>query len=254
MWTILLGPFISIFPKRWRELLPFSKQVRWGPAGAISGLAESMVALVALSYWYMYAMTAWVARGVESAMSGKMGPGVTDQAIGSVALVIWATHPLTLLLGYAGLEGAIRLCSAAFAGNVLGILPLFLLDKTLVTVFRRRGPKNMNAAANSPGNSSLLGALREKVQTATLPAVSDELCFKTSASENILEIRASRRKQDWIPPRIVRYRDCYYRLEADSFGSGPRPFLYTLRQLPAGVPGRTVLLYSPSDAVFKGAR
>src|SRR5712672_2397673 len=203
MWTFLLGPLISIFPKRWRELLPFSKQVRWVPSGAISGLAESMAALVALSYWYMYAMTTWAARGVESAMSGKMGPGVTDQAIGSVALVIWATHPLTLLLGYAGLEGAIRLCSAAFAGNALGILPLFLVDKVFVTVFRRRGPKNMNAA----GNSSLLGALREKALTAGVRVVSDELLFKTSATENILEIRASSRKQDWIPPRIVRYQD-----------------------------------------------
>jgi len=53
---------------------------------------------------------------------------VTDQAIGSVALVIWATHPLTLLLAYAGIEGAIRLCAAAFSDNILGIFPLFLLD------------------------------------------------------------------------------------------------------------------------------
>jgi hypothetical protein len=254
MWTFLLGPFISILPKRWRELLSFSKQVRWGLAGVISGLVESMIALVALSYWYMYAMTAWVARGVESAMSGKMGPGVTDQAIGSVALVIWATHPLTLLLGYAGLEGAVRLCSAAFAGNILGIFPLFLLDKVFVTLFRRRGPKNMNAAANLPGNSSLIGALREKVLTASLPAVSDELCFRKSATENILEIRASHKKKEWIAPRIVRYQDNYYRLEADSLGSAPRPFLYTLRQLPAGVPGRTVLLYSPSDAIISEQR
>jgi hypothetical protein len=254
MWTFLLGPFISIFPKRWRELLPFSNQVQWGPAAAMSGLAESMIALVALAYWYMYAMSAWVARGVESALSGKMGPGVTDQAIGSVALVIWATHPLTLLLGYAGLEGAIRLCSAAFAGSTLGIFPLFVLDKIFMTIFRRPGAKSPDAAANSSGNSSLLGALRDKVLTASLPAVSDELCFRKSASESILEIRASRRKKDWTPPRIVRYQGSYYRLEADALGPAPRPFLYTLRQLAAGVPGRTVLLYSPLDAVIKDAR
>jgi hypothetical protein len=136
----------------------------------------------------------------------------------------------------------------------LGILPLFLLDKVFVTAFRRRGPKNMSAAAKLPGNSSLLGVLREKALTASLPVVSDELCFRKSATENILEIRASRRKQDWTPPRIVRYQDSYYRLEADSLGAAPRPFLYTLRRLPAGVPGRTVLLYSPSDAVIKDAR
>jgi hypothetical protein len=253
MWTFLLGPFVSVFPKRWRDALPFSTHVRWGLATAVSGLAESAIALVAVSYWYLHAMTAWVGRGVEAAMSGKMGPGVTDQAIGSVALVIWVTHPLTLLLGFAGIEGAIRLCAAAFSDNILGILPLFLLDKVFVTVFRRRGPKSMNAA-NSPNNSSLVGAVRERVLVARLPIVSDELCFRRSASEEILEIYASRRKQDWTPPRVVRYQDRYYRLEADSLGPAPRPFHYMLRRLAAGVPGRTVLQYSPSDATIKDTR
>jgi hypothetical protein len=201
----------------------------------------------------MHAMTAWVGRGVAAALSGKMGPGVTDQAIGSVALVVWATHPLTLLLGYAGIEGAIRLCAAAFSDNILGIFPLFLLDKVFVAPFRRRGPKNTNTAHSSRNNSSLVSAVRERVLIASLPIVSDELCFRTSASEEILEIHASRRKEDWTPPRVVRFRDSYYRLEADSLGPAPRPFHYTLRRLPAGVPGRTVLLYSPSDGVIKDA-
>ncbi len=253
MWTFLLGPFIAIFPKRCRESLPFSKQVQWGPAAAISGLAESTIALVALGYWYMHAMTAWVNRGVESAMSGKMGPGVTDQAIGSVALVIWATHPLTLFLGYVGFEGAIRLCSA-FTGNALGIFPLFLIDKIFATVFLRGATENTQSVPSSSGNSSLAGALRDKFLTVSVPVVSDELCFRKSATENILEVRTSRRKKDWTAPRIVRYENSYYRLEADSLTSPPRPYLYTLRQLPAGVPGRTVLLYSPSDAVIKEGR
>jgi hypothetical protein len=216
---------------------------------------ELVIALIALSYWYMYAMTAWVGRGTEAALSGKMGPGVTDQAIGSVALVIWATHPLTLLLGYAGIEGAIRLCAAAFSDNILGIFPLFLLDKILVTAFCRRRAKNTNTntTRSSRINSSLMGALRERLLTASSPIVSDELCYRRSASEEILEIHTSRRKEHWTPPLVVRFRDNYYRLEADSLGSPPRPFRYMLRRLPAGVPGRTVLLYSPSDPVIKNA-
>jgi hypothetical protein len=251
MWTFLFGPLISIFPKRWRESLPFSTHVRWGPATVISGLAESVIALIALSYWYMYAMTAWVGRGVESALSGKMGPGVTDQAIGSVALIIWATHPRTLLLGYVGIEGAIRLCAAAFSDNIWGIFPLFLLDRIFVAPFRRRGKKSEKGPSSSPNNPSLVGAVRERMLTGMLPVVSDELCFRRSASEEILEIHASRRKQDWTPPRVVRYQDGYYRLDADSLGPAPRPFHYILHRLPAGVPGRTVLLYSPPDVVIR---
>jgi hypothetical protein len=201
----------------------------------------------------MHAMTAWVERGVEAALSGKMGPGVTDQAIGSVALVVWATHPLTLLLAYAGIEGAIRLCAAAFSDNILGIFPLFLFDKIFVTAFCRREAKNTNTMRSSRINSSLMGALRERLLTASWSIVSDELYFKSDASEEILEIHTSRRKEGWTPPRVVRFQDHYYRLEADSLGPPPRPFRYMLRRLPAGVPGRTVLLYSPSDPVIKNA-
>jgi hypothetical protein len=251
MWTYLLGPFISIFPKRWRETLSFSPYVRWAPATIISGLAESVLALIALSYWYSYAMTAWVARGVDTALTGKLGPGVTPQEIGSVALAVWATHPLTWLFGYVCLEGVIRLCGAAFTDSIFGTLPLFLLDQVFYRAFRRRGPKNMNVPASSSNNSSLAGALRERVLVARLPVVADELCFRRSASEDILEIRACRRKEDWNPPRVVRYQDMYYRLEADSMGAAPRPFCYMLRRLPAGVPGRTVLQYSPSDVIVK---
>jgi len=253
MLTYILGPFVSILPRRWRELLPFSMSVQWKPATAISGLSESVLALIALSYWYSYAMTAWVGRAVDSALEGKLGPGVTPQQIGTVALAVWATHPLTLFLGYLGLEGAIRLCAAAFSDNILGIFPLFLFDKVFVAPFRRLGPKNRNAADDSRNNSSLVSAIRERVLAARLPIVSDELCFRRDASEEILEIRASRRKEDWTPPRVVCYQESYYRLEADSLGPAPRPFHYVLRRLPAGVPGRTVLLYSPSDAVIKHA-
>jgi hypothetical protein len=41
----------------------------------------------------------------------------------------------------------------------------------------------------------------------------------------------------------VRVGDTYYRLEQTSVTTGDHPFLYRLRKLPAGVPGRTVILY-----------
>ena len=84
--------------------------------------------------------------------------------------------------------------------------------------------------------------------TARLSPVPDELCVVRNTSEEILEIRASRPKPDWTPPRVVRYEDRYYRLEESARGSGPRPFVYKLRRLAAGVPGRTVLTYSPEEA------
>jgi hypothetical protein len=244
MWTYILGPFLSLLPKRWRKSFRFDPPIHWARAAAISGLAESVAAVIALSYWYSYSVTTWVSRALDLALEGKLGNGVTDHAIGFTALLIWTSHPLTWLIAYFCAEGAARLCSAAFSDSVLGIFPLFLLDKAIVRIFLRRASKEADhAEAASPG-STFLGAIRERMMIARLPLVSDELFFSRNATEELLEIHACRRKDDWVPPRVVRYLDGYYRLEASSRGEGPRPFRYKLRRLPAGVPGRTVLLYS----------
>lgn len=251
MWTYLLGPFLSILPTRWRNSLGLSAFVQWRTAATISGLAELAGAIAALMQWYSYAMTTWVGRGLDAAMSGQL-PGVTDLEIGSVALTVWATHSLTLALAYCGVEGAVRLCSAAFGDTPLGILPLYLVDRVFGLVFGRRRPGPMDVAGSSSNSvSSFAGAIGERLLLARLPQVSDELWFRRNASGEILEVRSCRRKEDWTPPRVVRYEESYYRLEGSSLGTPPRPFHYTLRRLPAGVPGRSVLLYSPSDAVIR---
>ena len=251
MWTYVLGPFFALVPRPWRDLLVRPEDVQWGRAAAISGFVEGGLALYALGRWYYYAMSTWVGNAVAAALSGQAGGEVSPQAIGGVALAIWVTHPVTLLLGYAGLEGAFRLCAGAFARNAYGTLPLFLVDKILFGPFRRR-PRNVATAGGvRAGFSSYVGAIGESVQGLTSREVPDELCFTKTNLGEFLEIRACRRKPDWIPPKTVRYLDRYYRLESDSRAGGSRSFLYQLRKLPAGVPGRTVLLYSPSDPVVR---
>jgi len=252
MWTILLGPLLAFLPRPWRNSLPFSRSIQWVRAAILSGFVEFVAAIIALSYWYMYAMTAWVDHAVDSALDGKMGPGITTHQIAGVALAVWAIHPLTWFFGYFMFEGAVRLAGAVSSGSVLGTLPLFLLDKILFGPFRRRRADSFDPTHNFSGNaSSFWGAIRERMQFANLRHVRDELLFRTNGSEEILEIHACRRKQDWNPPRVVRVEDRYYHLENSSIGSGTRPFRYTLRRLAAGVPGRNVLLYSPADALVR---
>ncbi|MBZ5659918.1 MAG: hypothetical protein LAO08_05870 [Acidobacteriia bacterium] len=254
MLTYLFGPILATLPAPWRRALPWFAEIPWGKAAALSGLAELLSALVALMYWYSYAMTAWVGNAVAVGLTGQNGPEVSPQAIGGVALMIWATHPLTWLLGFAGIEGSLRLCAGAFAGSPCGILPLYLIDKIVIGPFRRRNPAMANAGGGIRNNvSSYAGAIREKITLATLPEVPDEIRTRNTASAEILEIFGSRRKPGWTPPRVVRYLDSYYSLEEESSGSGSRPFRYRLRRLPTGVPGRTVLLYAPADAVIRNA-
>jgi len=253
MWTYVLGPFLSVFPRRWREAFPFSGHVSWPRATAISGITESTAALIGLAHWYYYAMNTWVGRGVDTALSGKSGPGVRPQDIGGVALIVWASHPLTWLIGYFGLEGALRV-GAALTGTGLGTLPFFLIGKTCSLLFGARAADPLSETGSADHAFSEANGIRARIAGAGLSSISDELFFERKGAEEILEICASRKKEGWGPPRTVRYQDTYYRLEAASLGERPRPFHYTLRRLPVGVPGRTVLLYTPADAVIRQER
>ena len=250
MWTYIVGPILSLLPRGWRKALPFSEDIRWAHAVAISGFVELVVALAGLLKWYSISMTTWVNRGLEVALNSKAGSGITDQAIGAMAWFMWANHPLTWILGYFSVEGAVRLCGAAFSDSLLGTLPLFLVDKTVRVFFG--GSKTTQEVPGAA--SSFFGAVGEKILQSSVPLGADEISFQKDAAGEIMEIRASRRKQDWDPPRVVRFEESYYRLEECSKCVGPRPFRYKLRRLPAGVPGRKVLLYEPGDAVVAGTR
>jgi hypothetical protein len=248
MWIYLLGPFLSLLPERWRKALPFFQAVHWHSASILSGLAESVIALTALLYWYSYSVTTWVSRALDNTLSKSAPTGITDHDIGFAALVIWATHPLTWLIALVGIEGVARTC-AALTDTVLGIFPLYLLEKTYSKIFRRGAPDPAGAVKFSQSHvSSYVGTVKEKVLSARLSQVPDELCVSKNAAEEFLEIRAWCEKPDWTPPRVVRYEERYYRLEDFSRGPAPRPFVYKLRRLAAGVPGRTVLIYSPHEA------
>jgi hypothetical protein len=254
MWIFLLGPFLSLLPTRWRKALPFSQAVHWHSASIISGLAESLIAVVGLMYWYSYSVTTWVSRALDNTLSKSAPTTITDHEIGFAALLIWATHPLTWTIAYFGIEGMARAC-AALTDTVLGVFPLYLLEKIYSKISRRGEPEHASAVKFSQSHvSSYVDTVKEKVVTARLSPVPDELCIAKSGAEEILEIRAWCSKPDWTPPRIVRYEDRYYRLEECAKAPVPRPFVYKLRRLAAGVPGRTVLIYSPDEAPILASR
>ena len=123
-----------------------------------------------------------------------------------------------------------------------GCFPLFLLDRVLFEPFRPRNPaSSMSSESAISSARSLARAVRERVWTARAGETEDELCSAEREATNCWSISAGRRKQNWIPPRVVRYEDTYYRLEKSFSNKGPRPFGYRLRRLSAGVPGRSVL-------------
>jgi hypothetical protein len=203
-------------------------------------------------YWYSYSVTHWAADAVFSAIQN--GAEINPNAIGFAGLAVMFLHPLTWLIAYCGVEGMVRSC-AAFTDTTLGVLPLFLADKIYLQLARGGNPLSVGTDKFSQSHlASGIRAVRERALMATLPLVPDKLHFTREGSDEILEIHSCRVKTEWTPPRVVRYEDRYYQLEACSERSTPRPFVYTLRRLSAGVPGRTVLIYSPEQTPVRVER
>jgi len=216
----------------------------------VSGCAEMAAALVAMMHWYSYSIMRWVDNAAAAALDGKMGPDVTTHEIAGAAYFVWILHPVTWIIIYFGVEGLLRLVGAAITDSISGTLPLVLVDELFRALFRRREPGTTSSGEmHSVRFASPVMAIRDKVLTAALPQVPDELSFVENSAGEFLEIRACRAKEDWIPPRIVRYDNAYYRLEAQSRGAVPRPFVYVLLKLSAGVPSRTVLQYQPAGVL-----
>ncbi len=243
LWTYVLGPILALLPKKWRDALG-SGEVRWKRAAMLSGLLESAVALVAIGYWYSYEMGKYASAAADAQISGRLQP-VTEQQIGGVSLVVVMTHPVTWILAYFIVEGAVRLCAAAFTENAIATLPLAIVD-WVVGLFGAKKERPGEALKRNAG--SFAASVKERVLESRAKDVADELNYKTLGAEEFLEICASRKKEEWIAPKVVRVDGEYYRLEESFVSGGPRPFRYRLRKLAAGVPGRSVLLYSSPGA------
>jgi hypothetical protein len=241
LWDFILGPILAVFPASWRQRVIPWREIQWQRPGTISGLYEMTGAIVALGYWYMFAVQRFISLGLQAAESNKLGQGLSDHQLGGTALFFWALHPLTWLFFGLFFEGAVRLCSAAFGDKTLGTAPLCILERL---IFWTTHPREAHVAETLSQNAaSFAGAIRERAHKATHRELQDQLFSHTNGPEELLEIHSSRRKTDWEPPKIVRFGEVYYHLEKAWTTKGARPFCYELRRLAAGVPSRRVLVY-----------
>lgn len=248
-WTYIAGPIVALLPERWRRVLPATMSANWERAAALSGFFEILAAIVGLGFWYMWEMTRRIGQIVDARDAGRISAPLSEHQVQGAALAIFYLNPLTWILVYFFFEGAVRLCGAAFTENVLGTLPLYLLERIVFLARNRKEVKPGRVIAQNL--DSIVESVRERWMVARLPQVPDELHYTRSRTEEILEISASQRKEEWVSPKIVRVDQVYYRLEESTVESGARPFRYRLRRLEAGVTGRNVVLYKSDHALVR---
>ncbi len=96
-------------------------------------------------------------------------------------------------------------------------------------------------------------ALRDGFHVKTLPLIADMVERSVEEAGVFLVISSCRPKEDWGVGRLVRFEECFYRVEEVFEADPPRPFCFRLRLLPGGVPGRRVIEYHTDDVLKQPA-
>lgn len=96
-------------------------------------------------------------------------------------------------------------------------------------------------------------ALRDGFRVKTLPLVADTVERSVEEAGVFLVVSSCRPKEEWGEGRLIRFEECFYRVEETFEADPPRPFCFRLRLLPAGVPGRRIIDYRTDD-VLKQAK
>lgn len=246
MWRLPLGIVLSLLPSRWRDWLGLQQVIPWERATIVSGILESVLALGALVVWYSHSVTSWAAVALDSALRGGPPAAYSGQELGLSAFVLWLLHPQTWLMGYFAFEGMLRMLAAISTEQIFGTLPLIFVDSCYGRATGRplRGD-DLLAPSGKAQWRSFVSALKEKLLVRRLPLVEDQVLEVSGGGEEefLVEVHSSRPKAEWIPPKIIRIADTYFRLENVERRKSARPFVFRLRRLAAGVPGRAVIVY-----------
>ena len=215
MWTYLFGPIFALLPYRWREDHLRGIPIDWPRATIISGISETGVALAALVAWYSMFVTR-LAPIIDPYIGGS-------PYVGYVGLFSLMMHPLTWLICYLGVEGAVRAAGALATEQTLGSLPFVTIYRTV------RWAKT--------GDWRVQPVL-----------VGDEVTRGEGSWD--LKIASRKPKAHWKYPLAIRYRGEFFQVQGEEHVTAVsgRPHVYLLRRLPANEIIRGLEDYDPLAA------
>ncbi len=215
--TYILGPVVTLLPRRWREKIFPSTPSRVARAATISGILESVVTLVGLVTWY----SIYIADATETISRSAAGAPESPERIGLFGYVWFWLNPITWVIAYFGLEGVMRSAAALVAGEAYGTLPLCVADYLWRRVKRGRARPE-------------------------LPLIADEISPGDGTCD--MKIASCRNKLDWKYPFTIRFAGAHFQVIACiNLGAGPRAYVYSLRRLPPGEIARGLKEYRTED-------
>lgn len=223
--TYILGPFLTMLPRRWRTRALASVPVHASRAAIVSGIVELVLAIASLVVWYSIYVTLLSAAAAHSSVAV---PDHSANRIGMFAYIWFWLNPITWVVAYFAFEGGVRFLAALVTGETYGILPLWAVERVWRFYQQRNAPP-------------------------PLPLVTDEITPGDATCD--IRISSCRPKADWKYPFTIRYAGGYFQVVASAnLGAGPRPHVYSLRRLPPGEIARGLKEYDPADVLRKSAQ
>jgi hypothetical protein len=230
--AILAGMVASLLPAQFRNRWQWGSDANLRTSTILSGAAEVAISLGAYVLGFLSFMQ-WrvgglLGEGAKGAGQAQMGEAIAFGA-GATAMVEYIFSPLSMLLVYFAVEGAVRLFAALVTDECVGTLPLAVVG----WIFERGG--------------------RAKRDRQLGPRVVDEVqpCHGISYD---LVIASCRAKPGWDRLVTIEYQDKLYELFDQKKGFPPRPYIYQLREHPNGKVVRGLHHYSPDEALTEKER
>jgi hypothetical protein len=210
MWVTLLSILVSLLPRRYRgyELGDGNLDVQRG--AIFSGSLQFVLCCAALWARYPAFLRARLAEAAAAtsatAGSDRVVGGLVDFASSGLAILQYMFTPITLLLLYFVLEGAVRIFAVVASEEVLPTLPLQLVAWAL-----EFGKIEYQEHEFGP-------RLADVVE----PGVPGKYDLK------VLSCRA----KDWNHLVTIRFNDQMYEVQSEETGTPPRPYIYLLQLKP----------------------
>jgi len=228
MLSFLAGIFLSLLPVRYRQWWEPASTVHFRGATVVSGLVQLLGSVALTIYTYLNFIQERLGGMVDEALA-KGGVDVVavptvQFGMGYFALLEFALRPLTLLLFYLFLEGAVRLAGAAFIEQILPMLPLHVVAWTQERLEQRQAERALG------------------------PLMADTVTRGDGKDFN-LRIASCRPKPNWDRLMTIVIEETFYEVAEQQEGPLPRRFVYLLRKMPENKVVRGLHHYDPNEVL-----
>ncbi len=233
MVSFLAGILLSLLPERYRRWWEPASTVDFLRASFVSGLVQGLGCFVAFILRYLIFFQQRVAEMGEQVIKAGADEALASRGVqmgmGTITTLEYVFQPVTLLLVYFALEGAVRLAGAAFTEQILPSLPLHLVAWVQERLEQRRAERALG------------------------PPVVDTV-ERGDGKEYDLRIASCRPKLNWDRLMTVAYEDQFYEVVKEVRLARPRPYVYLLKKTPESKVIRGLHHYRPDETLPEAAK